>query len=237
VNLYNDFQAGKETLSLQTAHCKAFDGHENYFNGSYHNVIPLGFFGDKLPILLEMFSKKEFRLEFLPDNNNQKTLINYNSIRDLCTALEVEYDILCIKNKANGKIKALRVAMKTAIEAFKSENEDLDITVYNKAISDLKYVGHSAANKVVTLYHRYKKQIDDLCKSFFEKLDVEITEETISAFIKLRDTITHTWDTKLDEACGIYALLQAIVYFAIFERTGFTAEQSFPLVKRLIFGR
>ena len=103
--------------------------------------------------------------------------------------------------------------------------------------SSLQYWDLSFKEKVFSLYEGYKEQIDSFCKVLKGfGIFAEITKEKIDKFIVFRNSITHTFSADFDEEIiSIFIVLEAIVYFSIFERIGFKPEEVSKLLNLYLY--
>lgn len=70
-----------------------------YVNHGFHNVvvkkpirtISLQTFDRVFSTFSEMIDNEDFSINFLPDDNNEANLITYDSIKNICTAVEFEF--------------------------------------------------------------------------------------------------------------------------------------------------
>ena len=88
-------QRNSEQKYFKTGVCKIFDPYENYSIRQRHKVIPIFSVFDYIPNLVNgiINSKADSLLELLPEDNKMVNRISIKNVQDLCTALEVSYQL------------------------------------------------------------------------------------------------------------------------------------------------
>ena len=88
-------QRNSEQKYFKTGICKIFDSYENYSIRQWHKVIPIFSVFDYIPNLIDgiVNGKVNSLLELLPEDNKMVNRISIKNVQDLCTALEVSYQL------------------------------------------------------------------------------------------------------------------------------------------------
>ena len=229
VALHKRTEQGK---SQEIAICSINERYRNYCQKRSNKVIPLDFFKDKLSVALTLFDTEQPPfLAFLPSDNSESNHISYTNVQDLCTALEMEYSLKKFPFKGDDIAKRLIKTLKEDIKEFAKENPDAEESLYSVARSSVKYISLSLTDRIWMLYGKYQKQIDTICdKHNILKLD----KEKIHSFVNLRNSITHSGLIDWNGNEKIYLQLKCLLYFAIFERIGFSATESYEPIYQLM---
>lgn len=217
----------------KTAICKIYDGYRNYCRKPFHRVIPLIIFDEKLPDAISLFADYEKKpvLSFLPSDNTNLNLIDHSDIQNLCTALEVECNLKLLPLQKDETADKLKKELLVVINKFRKEDSSSDKKLYDKATGTIGYISSALSTKIWLLYQRYKPQIDEIMRKKYDQLGIdELTEDSISKFVKLRNEFTHVGKTAWNDSEQIYPVLQRLLYFAIFERIGFKSDETYKAV-------
>jgi hypothetical protein len=200
------------------------------------------FLGDKTGGLFKLLNNKDTRpiLSFLPRTNIDNN-VDRNKVRDLCTALEVEYEYEKAKFDNSG-VDSLICKLKEGVKDYKKENPGiLDDSTYDYVCGSLGLISLPAKEKLWRIYNKYGDIIKEdkwaalslPCIDFSETK----TKRDIGWMVKIRNTITHTAefaDAEIPNA--IYARLRIAVYCSILERSGYSLQELTEIMKNY-FGR
>jgi hypothetical protein len=224
-------------------HCKInsdkVEGVDYRYPALYH--FQADYFGDKLGSLFKLLNHKGTNpiLSFLPRTNIDNS-VDRNKIRDLCTALEVEFDYRK-ENIADHAVAVLVDKLKATVKDFKKENPDvLDETKYDYIYGSLGHISSPAKEKLWLVYSKYATIIDEEIK-WAMVTPVNCTElqtqKDISWLVKLRNNITHSVGFTESEIPNIiYARLKIAVYCSVLERSGYSLQEISEVMKKY-FGR
>jgi hypothetical protein len=201
------------------------------------------FLGDKAGCLFKLLNNKDTRpiLSFLPRTNIDSS-VDRNKVRDLCTALEVEYDYEKAEFADSG-VASLICKLKEAVKDYKKENPGvLDDSTYSYVHGSLGLISFPAKEKLWRIYSKYIEVIKEEfkwaalslpCSDFSETQ----TKKDIGWMVKIRNTITHTAgfaDAEIPNA--IYTRLRIAVYCSILKRSGYSLQEIAEIMKKY-FGR
>jgi len=143
----------------RTGLCKVYDNYEEYSERTHLQVLPLDYFGDYIPSLIEIICNNEANslLAILPDDN--KNLIHIEDIQNLCTALEVAYKQSEHKECKDELIGCLKKAIKKAIKDFSDGQPEIDINKQTTISSAFQYLDFTLKDKIIHLVPYYNVQL------------------------------------------------------------------------------
>lgn len=196
--------------------------------------------GEKVGSLFQLLNDVEKRpiLGFLPRTNSDRA-VDRNKIRELCTALEVEYDYR--KDElSDPQINALVAQLKETVKQFRQKSsgkiDDNENSYINSSISA---ISRPARKKILCIYYRYKTIIDEYPMRFRlspimyqVNTSDEATEKDIGWIVKIRNSITHsTGITDFTIPNAIYARLTIAVFCSCLERSGYSIEEIADIIE------
>jgi len=188
-------------------------------------------FGEKTGELFRALLDKEKRpiLEFFPRTNTDFS-VTRDKIRDLCTALEVEYKYWKY-SLSDPNIDALVEKLKDTINQYKIDNPSaIDVNEYSYICSSVSVISKSARKKILCIYKKYSEIIDAHMSSQVDISD-EAIEKDIGWFVKTRNGITHsTGITGAQIPNAIFFRLKVSLFCSVFERAGYSLEEIKTLV-------
>ena len=193
------------------------------------DVLKIDDLGDNIVSLFELLNRDQTapNLLFLPNSVNDRNIIKYGQIIDICSAIEVEY-----KNgrqpKENDKLKheAINLA-KNLINCVNSSG--VEDKLKNKAISiigsTIKNFSPSLKDKIRFLYGLYKDELNNICKMhhWLTEYSEKDFYSRIKLFTEMRHSIAHqkmSWNDGQD----IYTHIILLIYFSIFNRAGISSD-------------
>lgn len=231
--------AGFESL----IHCKInndkVEGVEYRYPAFYR--FQADYFGEKLGSLFKLLNYKETKpiVSFLPRTNTDNS-VDRNKIRDLCTALEVEFDYHK-EEIADPGVTVLIDRLKGVVKDFKKENPGvLDDSTYDYIHGSLGLISLPAKEKLWRVYSRYAVVINEEIKwAIMPPINcTELqTRKDIGWLVKLRNNITHSVGlTEAEIPNIIYARLKIAVYCSVLERSGYSLQEISDIMKKY-FGR
>lgn len=201
----------------------------------------IDYLGEKLGNLFELLNCKNTRpvLDFLPRTNIDSG-VDKNKIRELCTALEVEFDYLN-EETDNSAVTMLIDNLKRQVKTFRKERPNiLDDNTYDYIYGTLKHISLPAKEKLWRVYRRYAAIIEsEIKQSTIVAINCNEpqTLKDIGWLVTLRNNITHsTKFTGSEIPNAIYARLKIAAYCSVFERSGYSLEEISDIIKRF-FGR
>lgn len=215
-------QRNSDEVYNYTANIKIFDAYTEYSNRMNWHTIKLKDILMYLPGLIDVIesNQAEALINILPKDNVHNNIVSINDIKDMCTSMEVIYNL---KNKEKDKVREkdkiiaeLKKEIKSTIAKF-SKTHAINVNEETNIGSAFKYIDLTLKNKIMTLYYENK----DLVDSIVSKYDIpQITEKTVGEFVKLRNLATHAGKVEIKNESMIYLPLFVIVYAEILKKAG-----------------
>ncbi len=210
---------------------EAHKGYANiYVNHGFKDIV------DKKPIrtislrsvdrvfskFIEIIDSEDFSTNFLPDNNTDAHYVTYNSIKNICTALEFEFAKSKIKKEKEEIITKLIKKVKKVVKEYKEETPALTEKAYQSIVGSISKWTFPAAEQFFVLYEANKEVVDRI----LSHKNLEITEDLIQKFVKCRNDVTHGEKPKLTPriADTSYSMV-VLIYVALFKRIGLDNEE------------
>lgn len=215
-------QKGKDGKYHQTAVCKFFDGYENYAEINNRRSIQIYQMFEWLPNLIGKIIENNTQplLDLLPLNNRDLNKITITNIQDMCTALEAAYPNQ--KREKDELITELKSEIKKTIKTFQQNHSDININSETTLSNCFQHLDFNLRQKILTMYNDNKKFIDPI----IEKHNLpQINDDTVKAFVNLRNNKTHGGIFEFDDSANIYVALFALVYVQLFKSIGITDEK------------
>lgn len=210
-------QRNSEQKYFKTGVCKIFDPYENYSIRQRHKVIPIFSVFDYYPNLVNgiINSKADSLLELLPEDNKMVNRISIKNVQDLCTALEVSYQLDDKrKREKDALVEELKKNIKNTIAEFVKEHNEIDVNKETTISSAFQYLDYTLKQKILTLYN----ENSDVVNAIVSKYSLpSVNENSITSFVKLRNNKTHSGTVEWGESANIYVPLFAIVYASFFK--------------------
>lgn len=215
-------QIGKDGNGYQTAVCKFYDSYENYADIDSFTSIPIYDIFDCLPDLITKIHNNEAEplLALLPIDNRKANTVSITNIQDLCTALEAAYPNE--KREKDVLINELKKEIKKTIKAFQQNHSNLDVNSETTLSNCFQHLDFTLRQKILTMYNDNKKFIDPITEKYILP---PINDDTVKAFVNLRNTKTHRGIFEFDDSVNIYVALFALVYVQLFKSIGITDEK------------
>lgn len=185
-------QRNSEQKYFKTGVCKIFDPYENYSIRQRHKVIPIFSVFDYIPNLVNgiINSKADSLLELLPEDNKMVNRISIKNVQDLCTALEVSYQLDDKrKREKDALVEELKKNIKNTIAEFVKEHNEIDVNKETTISSAFQYLDYTLKQKILTLYN----ENSDVVNAIVSKYSLpSVNENSITSFVKLRNNKTHS---------------------------------------------
>lgn len=192
----------------------------------YHNL-EFELLGDTIGKLLTILyspieRKKSYSLGFYPDNDDDSSLVNNQTVRAVCSALECELGFIKdITNDECKKIKALKKKIQPIINEHKSSEDKLKEKTYSLIESSMSHWSMATSDQIKELYHRY----DEEMKLIATKNLTTIEDDDIDRFVKYRNDITHGSYRVLDHKIAFTThILACLVYCCVLTRIGVSRD-------------
>ena len=196
-------QRNSEQKYFKTGVCKIFDPYENYSIRQRHKVIPIFSVFDYIPNLVNgiINSKADSLLELLPEDNKMVNRISIKNVQDLCTALEVSYQLDDKrKREKDALVEELKKNIKNTIAEFVKEHNEIDVNKETTISSAFQYLDYTLKQKILTLYN----ENSDVVNAIVSKYSLpSVNENSITSFVKLRNNKTHSGTVEWGESGSI----------------------------------
>jgi len=209
----------------ETEICKIYNGYEDYCEQQFHNVIPISAFQNNLAKFIEIICDGgiDHLTVLLPKSNKNLSSISITNIQDLCTALEIEYNLCEYHDKSvkDSITTKLKDEIKKAIKNFIEENTEIDVYQETTISSCFQYLDFTLKDKILFLYCKHQTAVDAVIEKW--KLpSVDIS--SVGNFVKLRNNKTHSGIIDWGESASIYSALLSLVYACTLQRIGFSGN-------------
>ena len=185
-------QRNSEQKYFKTGICKIFDSYENYSIRQWHKVIPIFSVFDYIPNLIDgiVNGKVNSLLELLPEDNKMVNRISIKNVQDLCTALEVSYQLDDKrKREKDALIEELKKNIKNTIAEFTKAHNEIDVNKETTMSSAFQYLDYTLKQKILTLYNENSDIVDEIVSKYSLP---SVNENSIASFVKLRNNKTHS---------------------------------------------
>lgn len=223
-------QIGSDGKSFQTAVCKIFDNYDNYAEINCFASIPICTIFDYLPNLIGKIHDNEMEplLELLPLDNKNVNKVSITNIQDLCTALEAAYPNE--KREKDALIEELKKDIKKTIKTFQQNHSSIDLNSETTLGNCFQHLDFTLRQKILTMYNDNKKFIDPIIKKYNLP---PINDETVKAFVALRNNKAHRGIYEMDECVDIYHALFTLIYVQLFRSIGIADEKIESIINNI----
>lgn len=197
----------------------------------FYNNINFQDLGDAIPELLNLFYDVEdkapgYSLGFYPQNDDERTLMDNQKIRAICSALECEWVFASDEipsPEVNELLQHLIESTRDTVKAFRKSNPGLSNDTYNLVFSSIGNWSSTLTEKICILYNLYE---NDLLKLNEWDLYIHIDKALIGDLVKYRNHITHGRHRILDQRIAVTAhILSGLVYCCLLKRIGVSSEK------------
>ena len=209
-------QRNTDNKYFKTGICKIFDRYDNYSTRKCHNVIPIFSIFDYIPNLIKgiVNRKADSLLELLPENNEMVSRISIKNVQDLCTALEVAYNLDDKRSREKDDlIKELKKNIKKTIADFSEAHNEIDVNKETTIRSAFQYLDYTLKQKILTLYNENCDVADAIVSKWCLP---KVNETNIVSFVNLRNSKTHSGTVEWSDSAQLYTPLLAIIYASFF---------------------
>ena len=214
LNLYLS-QRNSDGLFEKSAICKVHEPYDNFSNRRWHEVISIYNIFECLPNLVQKIANNDadILVNLLPDNNKQARYVSISNVQDLCTALEVTYRWSDRHSEEDQLINELKKDIKKTIKEFMQQNKGIDVYKETTITSAFQYLDYTLKTRVVELYNESKDLVDFIVG---KRGLPQVNDESIGAFVKLRNGKAHSGTFEWSDSAKIYMPLLAMVYIGLF---------------------
>ena len=220
-------EAGKEKLLLQHfADCHVTSSYYDYAKTEFHKVIAFSHLGNHLAKLIPLFYQLDISfkknnlhlLKILPTSNQEACLLTYGQIKELCTALEIEYDRLKPSMQLSGdELSQIRKHLKECFETYTNESEISEDLI--KQVGDsLNHISLNARNKIIHLVNRAKDK--------FGEEKITISDDEVGSLVRSRNNLTHSGRLNEDGVRISFEKLKVLLNLSMFLRIGIDDEET-----------
>ena len=208
-------QRNSEDLFQKSAICKIYEPYDNFSNRSWHEVISIYSIFDCLPGLIQRIANHETNVivDLLPDDNKRARYVSITNIQDLCTALEVSYSWSDRHKEKDAIIESLKKRINETIKDFISETDGIDVYKETTISSSFQYLDYTLKQRVFELYSENRNLVDFIVGKHCLP---EVNEDSIGAFVKLRNRKTHSGVIEWGDSAKLYMPLLSLVYIELF---------------------
>lgn len=200
-----------------------------FVNQRYDNLVSkqpircleLKLFDDHMQQLLNILENDKFSLMFLPESNSEAHMVDYEIVKNICTALEFEFKENKMKLEKNQLITQLQKLVKLEVEKFKGLNTSLDDDDFASIKSSISNWTIPAKKQVWSLFENNIEIMQYIC----DKKGVYLSYKQVSDFIKFRNDITHgKFPHFTQEIADTAYILKILIYVSLLKRIGLTDD-------------
>ncbi len=181
-------------------------------------------------ILEDTQDEPSYCVNFLPKNDEDIMYIDNAKLRDICSAIECEMDIIPINAASDKNFDELIKDVKNLIKEHRSgENPLKNQKTYDFIFGNIRHWNPALADRIYETYSLHKEEMD----RFMINVKHPITKEGIQELVNYRNTITHGSYRKADDKIFYTAVaIGALVYCCVLERVGVSKERIKDLMER-----
>jgi len=206
--------------------CEIFDTYSDYIGFDWGRTIPFRVFDCHIADVLTLLGDEENApwLTFLPDTNEGKKWISHDNIKDLCTALEIEYDRGNFPSQKDENMREIKSVLMETVKEYCSVNNIAE----DSKVKALSYVGRidiSVADRICAMRDIIKNRIQSASDEIISRT-FSITGQDIKRFLELRNGITHgRLITEWGDVAVVYQRLYRIAFLAMLIRMDIPDEK------------
>ena len=202
-----------------------------YVNHGFENVV------EKMPIrtislrtfdrvfsaFSQMIDTEEFSINFLPENNNAVGWETYETVKNICTAVEFEFAKSNIKKEKESIIDNLIKKTKILLDEYKNATPELTDKAYQTISTSISNWNFPATEQFNYLYNASKTIIDGLTAH----RHLTLSEDTIQHFVTCRNNIAHggSRPSLNSEIADTAYCLKVLIYVSLLKRIGLTDDE------------
>lgn len=201
------------------------------------DVLKLDDIGDGIVPLIKLLNNEDKKpnLLFLPNDIRDRSFISYTQIVDICSAIEVEYNLGC-KPEIDMELKEKSRYLAHKINEF-IDLVDVEAHLKQKAKSvigaTLKNYRPSLREKIEFLYNSYKDRLRAISTAhhWIPSFSDEIFYEHIKLFTVMRHSTAHQ-TMNWNGGQIIYTHVMMLIYFSIFERANISEDIAIKCINK-----
>lgn len=188
--------------------------------------------GDSLSKLMEMYflstdEKRLYSLGFYPASDSEAHVIDNNTIRSICSALEFEADQESeVKPELNPELDKLIKGTKKFVKDYRKEHDGISNSTYDRIFTSMNFWSFSARDKIEKLWNLHRHIMMLIQRQYRGE------EPSIGEFVKYRNRITHGAEAFIPENVGLTTLLlRGLVYCCVLKRIGVSEEKMLDMMQ------
>lgn len=198
------------------------NGFENIVEKKPIRTISLRTFDRVFSTFSQMIDTEDFSINFLPDNNNAVGWETYETVKNICTAVEFEFTKSKIKKEKDPIIANLIKEAKKLLKAYKKDTPELTDKAYQSISGSISKWTFPATEQFNYLYNASKTIIDELTAH----RHLTLSEDVIQHFVDCRNEITHgSRPTLNNEIADTAYCLKVLIYVSLLKRIGLTDDE------------
>lgn len=179
----------------------------------------------KLYQIIQSRDKKNSRylVDFIPKSDRDVAIVDPEKIKQICTSLEFEENLLEIKGQESQNLQKIITEIKKQINDTKSTENKLTDREYSYIYGSLNNWSAPAFERAYMLYQRHQDEI----KPLLSNLQInDISENDIQELIKIRNSMTHgSFYILTDRLATVAAVMAGTVYASVLTRCGCSSER------------
>ena len=197
-------------------------GFENIVEKKPKRTISLRTFDRVFSAFSQMIDTEDFSINFLPENNNAVGWETYETVKNICTAVEFEFAKSNIKIEKDPIIANLIKETKKLLKAYKKDTPELTDKAYQTISTSISKWTFPATEQFNYLYNASKTIIDGLTAH----RHLTLSEGVIQHFVTCRNNITHGSRPSLNsEIADTAYCLKVLIYVSLLKRIGLTDDE------------
>lgn len=197
-------------------------GLENIVEKKPVRTISLRTFDRVFSAFSKMIDTENFSINFLPDNNNAVGWETYETVKNICTAVEFEFEKSEIKKEKDPIIANLIEKTQQLLDEYKDTTPELTNKAYQSISTSVSKWTFPATEQFNYLYKANKTIIDGLTAH----RHLALSEDAIQHFVTCRNNITHGSRPSLNnEIADTAYCLKVLIYVSLLKRIGLTDDE------------
>lgn len=169
-------------------------------------------------------AKPQFMIGFLPENDEDVNLVTSMKIREICSSLESEMELLDIRGEHEKEFEELIDKLKKVVKEHRDGDGSLDKKDYDYVFGTLNHLTGALGDRIENCFMEYQPILGEV-----------IYRKQIDQIVKYRNTITHGNYMQLDvELAETAYVLIMLIYCCILKRVGMADDRIHELFLRRI---
>lgn len=216
IKIYFDLKGEDKEITRNYAKVFVNHNYENSADKKPIKTLELNLFDSHMQELINVLENNKFSLMFLPKSNSEIYTIDYEKVKNICTALEFEFTNIKNDIGKNKLIDKLKKLVKAEIRKFKSANPELDSYDYSSIEGSISNWTLPAKKQVWELYNKYSSIVQPI----YNKKSIDFSYQKVSDFIDFRNKITHRgeYPRLTQEIAETAHALTILIYVSLLKR-------------------